>query len=67
MVNIYFKVKFNAGTIIDDACREALELCKRLAINVEFDFNGIVVHVTPTSTCLDLVNRFNDELRINSK
>ena len=40
MTKAIMKVSFLAGTDIEEACEEALELDEKLGMYVEFNFNG---------------------------
>lgn len=56
------KAKAFPGDTIDDTCREAIEMVSNKRVDVYFEFNGVELKATESSTKDELVNYFHGEL-----
>ena len=52
-----------AGTDIQEAVKEAIELAKEVHQNIGFNFNGINVFIMPVSVIVDVVEDYRYQLR----
>ncbi len=55
-------VEADAGTSINDACQEAIDLANRISICVEFNFNGVTCIAKPRGSAEKLVSEFHEQL-----
>lgn len=60
------KKEFFAGTYIDEACQEAVDLAIAEDDSVEFEFNGIQLIATPETNSDDLANNFLTKVKERS-
>jgi sugar/nucleoside kinase (ribokinase family) len=59
-------VEVLAGTHINDACRQAIALAKKLGIEIEFDFNGTIVRAKKGDTLKEVVDSFDKVRDVNT-
>lgn len=63
MISVAIKVDILAGTDIDSACKECIELSNKLNTHIEFNFNGVDIFVCHNSHVKDLVNEYFEKLQ----
>lgn len=57
-----FRIEFAAGIDIEEAIIEAMQIATRIVVNVVFNFNGVIIIVTPISLKSDIFKQYNDEM-----
>lgn len=61
------KVEPLAGTDIEEAAAEAVELVARIGISIELVFRDVSIHIWPDSTIEGIINAYYEAVRVKSK
>lgn len=64
---IELEVKMFAGTSIENACKQSVELANKLDVCITFKFNGVLCMANSTTNADKLVEAWNEQMDSKSQ
>jgi len=63
MVRIFLKAEILPGTSIEEAIEAAKKVAEKLGVGIDFDFNGVLVTVSPWTDTKEKIKDYEFELK----